>query len=127
MVSSFVCDSLEKQADALLLRAPIIVSAWARVEFSSAISRLVRTSHLSAPDAQRTLAQFDQWCASQKLEPTETADFNAADGFVRDPFSGLRGPDALHIACCQRLRAQLVSLDAKLTAAASVLGVSVMT
>lgn len=103
---------------------PLVVSEFAAAEVASALSRLARTSRISAEDAASRLADFDAW----RVAATEDVDLHAADVrlasiFVRRFELMLRAPDALHAAICRRAGLVLVTLDRRLAAAAEVLGV----
>jgi predicted nucleic acid-binding protein len=103
-----------------------LISDFAAAEVSSAISRMVRTRHLSHEDASARLADFDAWRAAVGspvgLQP---ADGRLADAFVRRFELGLRAPDALHLAISHRVDATLVTLDRRMARAAEELGIAV--
>jgi predicted nucleic acid-binding protein len=52
------------------------------------------------------------------------SDLALADRFVRDRRTKLRAPDALHIAICQRIGAELLTFDVAMSEAAGLLGLS---
>jgi uncharacterized protein len=106
----------------------LLISDFAAAEVASALSRLVRMAVLTAADASARLADFDAWRAAMSLP----VDLGASDArlayiYVRRFDLGLRAPDALHLAIARRLDATLVTLDRRLAAAATELGVTVET
>ena len=107
-------------------RRDLVVSAFAAVETASAISRLIRMGSLDLDDAMMRLADLDAWRAAytENIE-LKAADVKRADDYVRRFDLALRAPDALHAALCRRGDHTLVTLDARLAAAATALGVRV--
>ena len=104
----------------------LVVSALAAIETASGLSRLVRMGALTAQKARLHLSDLDAWRAAyaEKID-IKAADMKLADDYVRRFDLTLRAPDALHAALCRRGDHTLVTLDRKLAAAATVLGVSV--
>jgi predicted nucleic acid-binding protein len=103
---------------------PLIVSEFAAAEVASALSRLVRTGLLDRNDADRRLADFDAWRATAALDvDLHASDARLAHVFVRRFDLMLRATDALHAAICRREGHLLVTLDKRLAAAATELGV----
>lgn len=104
-----------------------LISDFAAAEVSSAVSRMVRTRHLSSEDASARLTDFDAWRAAvsspAELQP---ADGRLADSYVRRFELGLRAPEALHLALARRLGAMLITLDSRLARAAEELGIAVI-
>jgi len=104
----------------------LLVSDFAAAEIASALSRLVRTGLLEAPDALLRLADFDVWRAAMTVPADmHASDVRLANAYVRRFELMLRAPDALHLAIARRLNATLVTLDRRLAAAARDLGVAV--
>lgn len=128
LVSLFSLDAFTPRADAFLRAAPwlLSISDFASAEFSAAISRQVRMSHLSLDEARRVFASFDEWRARRprlvRLEPADIAD---ADAFIRRADVSLRAPDAIHLATARRLGAALATFDARMAVDARTLGVQV--
>lgn len=103
---------------------PLVVSEFAAAEVASALSRLVRTGALEAPDAAARLADFDAWRASATTDlDLQASDIRLAHIFVRRFDLMLRAPDALHAALCRRGDLTLVTLDHRLAVAAGELGI----
>ena len=103
---------------------PIIISDFAAAEFASALSRLVRMSLIARDAADILLREFDVWRASVTIGvEIVSADIRLANLFVRRFDLGLRTPDALHTAICQRGSHTLVTLDTRLATAAEALGI----
>lgn len=104
--------------------AGIALSAFAAAEFAAVVGRRVRTREYRIADARRALALFDDWVtAHARMLEMAPEDHRVAAGFVRRFELGLRAPDALHIAVCQRLRLPLLTFDKRQAAAARQLGV----
>ncbi len=104
----------------------LLVGDFAAAEVASALSRLVRTGRLDAIDGTARLTDFDGWRAAMTT-PVEmhAADVRLAYAYVRRFDLALRAPDALHLAVARRLDATLVTLDRRMAAVASELGVAV--
>jgi predicted nucleic acid-binding protein len=70
------------------------------------------------------MADFDAWRAAATADlDLHAADARLAHVFVRRFDLMLRAPDALHAAMCRREDHELVTMDRRLAAAASELGV----
>jgi uncharacterized protein len=95
-------------------------------EVASAVSRLVRTQVFREEDGANALSDFDVWLSRHAAIVLATSnDIAQAARLVRRFDLGLRMPDALHLAICQRLGVTLVTLDIRLQRAASAFGVEV--
>lgn len=104
---------------------PVVgLSDFAAAEFSSAVARRVRTAELNPGQAGHLLNVSDAWIAArvERLD-LEAADVRVASVFVRRFDLGLRTPDALHIAICQRLELSLFTFDRRMATAARELGI----
>lgn len=75
--------------------------------------------------AQSAFADFDQWPGDlvQTMD-IDSDDIAAATALVRAMVYGLRLPDAIHLAACQRRGLTLATLDDGLADAARALGVA---
>lgn len=108
-----------------LASEPMIISNLAAGEFASAIARRTRMGLHSAQEAQALFAEFDQWPGDFvglfEIAPDDIAD---ATRLVRAVVHGLRLPDAIHLAVCQRRQFTLATLDDGLADAARALGVA---
>lgn len=102
----------------------ILASDFAIGEVSSAIARYVRMGERDANSGRLAVAEFDEWVARRTI-PVETYsnDIRVATLFVRRFETGLRLPDAIHLAICRRLGAQIFSFDNGLLAAAKLLDI----
>lgn len=104
--------------------AAIGVSDFASAEFASAVARRVRMGELTTVQGSRLLNVYDGWiAATAELLEVEPADVRVASTFVRRFELGLRAPDALHVAVCQRLELPLLTFDERQAKAAERLGV----
>lgn len=104
----------------------LIVSEFAAAEVASALSRLTRMGSLDRDQAMSHLSDLDMWRSAF----TENIDFSPSDvrlasQFVRRFDLTLRAPDALHAALCRRGDHVLMTLDKRLAAAATRLGLQV--
>ncbi|HEY5210960.1 MAG TPA: type II toxin-antitoxin system VapC family toxin [Stellaceae bacterium] len=104
----------------------LLVSDFAVAEFTSALSRLLRTGQRREDDAFGILADFETWRTARTVAvEVHPADVRLATTFVRRFDLMLRVPDALHLAMTRRLGATLVTLDRRLARAALALGFTV--
>jgi predicted nucleic acid-binding protein len=107
----------------------LAVSQWTRVEFSSALGRLVRMDALDPREADAADARFEDLIADSfaVLLPS-AADYGLAKRYLGHHRSGLRAGDALHLAAAANNRARSIfTLDKTLLAAGSALGLSTRT
>ena len=113
---------LASEADA------VIVSDFAAIEFSSVIARFVRMRSITDEQARAVLADFDSWSerACQRVA-TDGAIISRAETFLRRMDTPLRTADAINIAIAEALRATLMTFDDKMSAAARVLGLPLVT
>jgi hypothetical protein len=110
----------------LKTRPERLISDFTAAEVASGLSRLVRTSLLTAEDGAARLADFEAWRAATS-SPIEihAADVRLAYAYVRRFELMLRAPDALHLAIARRIDATLATLDRRLANAAEELGLAV--
>lgn len=106
----------------------VIVSDFAAVEFSSVIARFVRTRSITEEQARAVLSDFDSWSerTCQRVT-TDGAVVSRAEKFLRRMDTPLRTADAINIAIAEGLRASLMTFDDKMSAAAHVLGLPLVT
>ena len=105
----------------------LVVSDFAAAEVASGVSRLLRMGALDLTTARGRLDTFDEWRAAATLN----LDFGASDARLANVLArrfdlALRAPDALHLAACRRGEHELVTLDRRVVAAATELGVKVI-
>ena len=127
LVSMFLADPNSQRALRLAERRPTITfSLWTIAEFSSALGVRSRMGLLD-PDERRSLeAMLDQWLASSGAPVAPLAeDFQTARHLLRQSRSNLRAPDALHLAVCARIGADLASFDQKMLQAAAEVELSI--
>ncbi len=128
LVATVVDEGATQSVQAFISMAnePLVVSEFAAVEVTSALSRLVRTKLLTARKARSLLREFDAWRSATTTNiDCAPSDFVQARLFVADFDLALRGPDALHAAICRRADYRLVTLDRRLSIAAGALGIAV--
>jgi len=99
------------------------VSHWTLVEFSSLIAREVRMGRLDGAAAMRADARFGEMVeASFTILLPTAGDFTLARQYLRNPETGLRAGDALHLAVAANHHAAAIySLDKILLRAGTVL------
>lgn len=99
--------------------APVAVSAWTQVEFASALALKVRTQIISKADRIRIEARMAEALEHEyELFPVVEADFDVAVQLLAAGGPSLRAGDALHLAICQRVGAQVATLDHEMENAA---------
>ena len=128
VLPTLVPEAGSAKVDALLAGSTSIpwISEFAAAEVASTLSRLVRMHRLQARLADQRLREFDAWrAADAEMIDVESSDVRLAGVIVRRFDLMLRAPDALHLAICRRLEAQLVTMDRRLAAAGRDLGVAV--
>jgi uncharacterized protein len=104
----------------------LAVSDFAVAEFTAAIGARVRAAKLTVEQGQLLLHVFDAWSEASAIRPeTAPADIRVATSFVRRFGLGLRVPDALHLAMCQRLGADLLTFDRRQAAGGHHLGIRI--
>ncbi len=111
-----------------MLDDDLVVSDLMRLEFASAVARKHRMGELTAGMALKAVDQCDAWVARfAMIESLTPSDLTAATSLICDHLgSGLRGPDALHLALAQRLGATLLTGDQTMADAAALIGLPVV-
>ncbi len=105
----------------------LVISHWARVEFSSLLAREVRMGGLDSQTAKDADAQFESIVTESFAVLLPNADdFNLAKEYLGIHETGLRAGDALHLAIAKNHGAKtFYSLDKSLLNAGKLLGVPV--
>ncbi|MDO9709095.1 type II toxin-antitoxin system VapC family toxin [Paracraurococcus lichenis] len=127
LVSLFMPDAHTPAIRSHLRRAcPAIgIGDFTAAEFAAVTARRVRMRDLTPDQGSRMLAVFDAWVAANAAPlAVDPADIRVAAAFVRRFEFGLRAPDALHLAVCQRLGLPLLTFDARQALAAARLGLA---
>ncbi len=126
----FLPEETSRDVVAYVQRLPaseLAVSNWTMVEFSSLLARKVRANELSPEGAAEADAKFEAAVGDSfvMLFPGGD-DFALARRYVQRLETGLRAPDALHLAIAANRDARtILSLDRKLIAAGKILGLPV--
>jgi predicted nucleic acid-binding protein len=103
----------------------LLSSEWVVTEFSAALSVKVRTGDIDSHFRSVALASFHRLAfAALEILPVVREHFRAAASFADDYALGLRAGDALHLAVAADRSATIVTLDRRLAAVASGLGLS---
>jgi predicted nucleic acid-binding protein len=112
---------------ASLDRGSLFTSNWALVEFASMLAREIRMGAMKAQEATQLRAGFEDLIQSSfLLILPQQEDYSRAVSFLADATSGLRGPDAMHLAVAANSGAsQIFSLDKKMISAGRFLGLPV--
>ena len=112
-----LCTNEAKTADVVRWYADckdeLVSAAWCVTEFASALGLKQRTKQLTADQANAASVKFERVCANDlQLLPVEAATVHKAATLTKDPATGLRAGDALHLACAIGAGVQgLVTLD----------------
>jgi predicted nucleic acid-binding protein len=126
LVALFIQEAATPIARAGVAGQVVMVSNFAAAEFSAAISRRNRVGELSEGQVHQLFADFDLWTArGAHWIDAEPSDIALAIALVRRLELGLRAPDALHLAICQRAGQALFTFDLKMASAAPTLGIKV--
>jgi hypothetical protein len=105
----------------------LVISDWVTTEFSAALSIQLRTGRIDAGHRADALAMLVRLSKdSFVLLPVLRRQFRVAARFADQYGLGLRAGDALHLAICADQTAMLCTLDRRLAAAGSALGVKTM-
>lgn len=82
-----------------LPKEQLTTSHWTRVEFSSVLAREVRMGRLDPRDAAAVDARFEALVTASFVVLLPTAeDYGLAKRYIGNYATGLRAPDALHLA-----------------------------
>ncbi len=102
----------------------LAISAWVATEFSAALSMKLRARDIDVAHRANALAAFATMCEqSFDVFGVSVVNFRTAALFSDQAQLGLRAGDALHLAVCAEHGADLCTLDRRLSAAASAVGV----
>ncbi|AWN50506.1 type II toxin-antitoxin system VapC family toxin [Methylobacterium sp. 17Sr1-1] len=105
----------------------VVMSDLTVLEFTSAISRLVRERKLDTAEARSIFLRFESWRKTLGRPLTITRQmFAIARAIVEDAALGVRGPDALHLALLQVTGLPFATFDARLGRAAATLGLATL-
>ncbi len=105
----------------------VVISDLTVLEFTSAISRLIRERKLDSIEARSILSRFEFWRAALGRPLTITRQmFALARTIVEDAALGVRGPDALHLALLQVTGLPFATFDARLARAADAIGLATL-
>lgn len=104
----------------------LAISPWCMTEFASALALQQRMGRIAEPvrrQAEQSLARLRASLVEVDILPV---DFQQAAAYVGTIASGLRAPDALHLAIARRHRATMATSDVVLAAAARATGCAVV-
>jgi uncharacterized protein len=103
----------------------LLTSDWTIAEFSSALSLKLRTGVISVVTRATTLGAFKRLIdESFELVPITPGAFRTAAAFCDHHLLNLRSGDALHLAAAFDRGVMLCTLDKRMAAAGSALGLS---
>lgn len=127
LVPLFVAEPGSEAVVRMLQRLPskeLAISQWSDVEFTSAISRLVRMGSIPPEQGRSHLRYFSEYAnASLTVLPITSADVLVSRDFVARFECQLRAPDALHLAVASRNEAlKIATLDSSMFFAGKKLG-----
>lgn len=130
VVAAFLAETASSRVEEFLrLQRPgdVAVSHLTRIEVFATLSRLVRMGTMTASMAAETQQEFQAVTAETftMLVPS-VEDFNLAAEYVRRHETGLRAPDALHLAIASNHGARAIyTLDLGMRKAGRLLGLPV--
>jgi predicted nucleic acid-binding protein len=130
--TSLLVSALAREPDSVRVRAwldehaaeELAISEWVATEFSAALSIKLRTGQIDYARRAAAVAAFTNVIfRSCTMLPVTTQDFRAAGIYASHHKLALRAGDALHLAVCAENGATLCTLDRRLAAAGTALGV----
>lgn len=130
LLSLFLQDEGYASAERWLAQAggrSLWISHWVLLEFVGAVALRLRCGDLVPRRSERIQAELEAFRGERLalLEPRGVDFLMARDLVRRDPTSGLRSADALHLALACRHSLPLVSADQGLVQAARTMGIAV--
>src|SRR5262249_49841341 len=113
-------DSLHARARAALeqLGDTPVMSTWVVAEFTSAATRLFRRGDVSATGLDAMYDGFRALTETAIMIPVMDSDIVAAAHIVKASIGGMRAPDALHLAICERLSLPILTFDQRMAGGA---------
>jgi len=107
------------------LKPPVIISDLTKVEFAAALARWVRMKELSEQQADFIDNTFAKDITSGLFlkKPIIKRHYMQAEKWLTGRKTALRTLDALHLACCWDLGAELITCDRVLYQSSETLGV----
>ena len=130
VVAAFLAEAASSKVEDFLRRqaaGDVAISHLTRIEVFATLARLVRMGTMTKSMAVEAEQEFDSVTAETfaMLVPS-VEDFNLAAEFVRRHETGLRAPDALHLAIAANQKATaILTLDAGMQKAGRTLGLPV--
>jgi uncharacterized protein len=101
----------------------LAVCDWTITEFASAMSSKLRNNQMSRLAYVAAHAEFEKWVGNQLIKlPIGSDHFEHATAFCNDIETGLRSPDALHLAASFLAGGILVTFDKALYRGARLMG-----
>lgn len=101
-----------------------VISSWVLMEAASALALKVRSGAMTLAQAGKVQAMIDLVViADYRREPVIDEDFEVAALIIPRAQAPLRAGDALHLAMCKRLDADLLTLDKNMQQAALGFGI----
>ena len=132
LVPLFIHEATTRQIETFMAKPPtgvLAISHMTRVEFSSLLARDVRMGMLDISGAHDAAAAFEAlMLGSFEILLPLAEDYDLAKDYLARYETGLRAPDALHLAVAGNRRAEAIySLDKTLLKAGKSLGLPVGT
>lgn len=107
---------------------PVVAADWIVTEFAGALSLKERRGDLTPEAGRAAWTEFEAFCGSGlRLVPVSRQAFAAAAHRVREPGSGLRSGDSLHLAVALEIGVtHMATADANLATNAGKLGLTII-
>ena len=128
LVSLYLPEKDTKRVESIfqdLIGSELVASEWTRVEFAATLARKSRDNNIDIGEVQAhdIINKFEAMVENffEVLVPKQ-ADFDQAREWLRSFQTGLKGPDALHLAIAKNNHVEAIySLDKKMIKAGKIL------
>ena len=128
LIPYYIKEISSQSVEKALRTAPIgnlYISHWTKVEFASMLARAVRMQIIPTNNGNTLMQALEKDIeTSFDVLDISLADFEfAVQLLLKNPSTGLHGPDALHLAIAYQNNAEIYSLDKGLIKVANAIGI----
>ena len=120
-------ETLSKMVQDILisLQPPVIICDLTKIEFASALARWIRMDEISEAQANLVENTFAKDIGSGLFlcKTLNTSHYRQAEKWLYSRKTAIRTLDALHLACCWHVDAEMITCDNVLYQSARILGV----